>query len=40
MMGQSQIIEGVKAFELHFEDLGGPGGFKQRRDKFKFVFEE
>lgn len=31
---------GVKTFELHFEGLGGPGGFKQRKDKLQFAFEE
>lgn len=31
---------GVKTFEFHFEGLGGPGGFKERRDKLRFAFEE
>ena len=31
---------GIETLELHFEDLGGPGRFKQRRDKFKSVLEE
>ena len=30
----------IKSSQLHFEDLGGPGRFKQRRDKFRFVFEK
>lgn len=28
---------GIKTLELHFEDLGGPGRFKQRGDKFKIT---